>query len=238
MRIVAPGETERFAPSRTLTRVIHDENGQDAWAAVVAHVDKNAHLVADEHRAYDDLIGLVKMTRVNHSLQYQEDGTNTNVIESFFSRVERAYSGINHRYSKKYLDWYMAMIAWKEDTRYMGLRWQFADLLQTITNRPTSRNLCGYWQGASQRIPEQVWNQEPTSPQRLISQSLRLPSRVPAWRTSPCFNRPSIVAENLLAKAVSSPFISMLSPSLMVNCRAISADVMGRSACLTIPKAT
>lgn len=159
MCVLSLRETERFAPSRTLTRVIHDENGRDAWAAVVAHVDKRAHLVADEHRAYDDLIGLVRMTRVNHSLQYQEeDGTNTNVIESFFSRVERAYSGINHRYSKKYLDWYMAMIAWKEDTRYMGLRWQFADLLRTVTSKPTSRNLCGYWQGASQRIPEQVWN--------------------------------------------------------------------------------
>nr|WP_245446555.1 transposase [Neorhizobium sp. T25_27] len=45
--------------------------------------------MADEHKAYDDLVGLVAMHRVNHSLQYQEDdGTNSNVIESFFSRVE------------------------------------------------------------------------------------------------------------------------------------------------------
>ena len=79
---------------------------------------------------------------MNHSLQYQEDdGTNSNVIESFFSRVEKAYAGVVHRFSTKYLDWYMAMLSWKEDTRYMGLRWQFADLLKTITSRPTPRNL-------------------------------------------------------------------------------------------------
>jgi len=104
-----------------------DENGKDAWAAVAKHLDPKALLIADEHKAYDDLIGLVALTRVNHSERYQEeDGTNSNVIESFFSRVEKAYKGINHRFSTKYLDWYMAMLSWKEDTRYMGLRWQFA----------------------------------------------------------------------------------------------------------------
>ncbi len=153
-------EANRHAPNRTLTRVIMDENGKDAWAAVAKHVDPKALLIAHEHKAYDDLIGLVQLTRVNHSQQYQEDdGTNSNVIESFFSRVEKAYKGINHRFSTKYLDWYMAMLAWKEDTRYMGLSWQFADLLRTITSRPTSRNLCRYWQGAAQNIVDQVWLQ-------------------------------------------------------------------------------
>ncbi|OWK24033.1 hypothetical protein AJ87_27225 [Rhizobium yanglingense] len=51
----------------------------------------------------------------------------------------------------------MAMVAWKEDTRYMGLRWQLADLLRTVTHRTTSVNLCGYWQGAADRIEDQVW---------------------------------------------------------------------------------
>ncbi|MGO7864978.1 transposase [Rhizobium ruizarguesonis] len=60
------------------------------------------------------------LNRVIHSLQHQEDdGTNSNAIKSFFSRVE-AYKGINNRISTKYLDWYMAMLSWKEDTRYTG----------------------------------------------------------------------------------------------------------------------
>ena len=63
--------------------MIMDENGKDAWAAVAKHVDPKSLLIADEHKAYDDLIGLVALTRVNHSLQYQEeDGTNSNVIET------------------------------------------------------------------------------------------------------------------------------------------------------------
>ncbi|RDJ03255.1 IS1595 family transposase [Rhizobium grahamii] len=158
MCVLALREANRHAPNRTLTRVIMDENGKDTWAAVAKHVDPKALLIADEHKAYDDLIGLVQLTRVNHSQQYQEDdGTDSNVIESFFSRVEKAYKGINHRFSTKYLDWYMAMLSWKEDTRYMGLRWQFADILRTITSRPTSRNLCGYWQCAAQNIVDQVW---------------------------------------------------------------------------------
>jgi hypothetical protein len=62
------------------------------------------------------------------------DGTNTNAIEGFFARVERAYIGVHHRFSTKYLEWYMAMIAWKEDTRYMGVAWQFCDILRTVTH--------------------------------------------------------------------------------------------------------
>jgi hypothetical protein len=88
MCVLALREANRHAPNRTLTRV---ENGREAWAAVAKHVDPKALLSADEHKAYDDLIGLVQLTRANHSLQYQEEnGTNSNVIESFFSRVEKA----------------------------------------------------------------------------------------------------------------------------------------------------
>ena len=81
-------------------------------------------------------------------------------LESFFSRAKRAYVGIHHRFSMKYVDWYMAMVAWKEHTRYMGQRWQFADLLRTVTHRATSENLCGYWQGAARRIKDQLWTPE------------------------------------------------------------------------------
>jgi hypothetical protein len=125
------------------------------------NVQPGAVLTADEHGSYDDLVGLAILKRVNHSKAYQtEDGTDTNRIESFFSRAERSYVGIHHRFSVKYLDWYMAMVAWKEDTRYMGLRWQLADVLRTVTHRTTSENLCGYWQGAADRIDDQVWDED------------------------------------------------------------------------------
>nr|WP_250807059.1 hypothetical protein [Neorhizobium tomejilense] len=59
----------------------------------------------------------------------------------------------------------MAMVAWKEDTRYMGLRWQLADVLRTVTHRTTSANLCGYWQGAATRIDDQVWDEDTPRPE-------------------------------------------------------------------------
>jgi ISXO2-like transposase domain/Transposase zinc-ribbon domain len=145
-------------PNRTVTRIVSDENPKAAWAAVRDHVEGQSTITADEHNSYDDLVGLAQLRRVNHSLAYQtEDGIDTNAIESFFSRAERSYVGIHHRFSVKYLDWYMALVAWKEDTRYMGLQWQLADVLRTVTHRTTSKNLCGYWQGAAQRIDDQVW---------------------------------------------------------------------------------
>jgi hypothetical protein len=70
MCVLSLRETDRFAPSRTVTRVVVDENGQDAWAAVVEHVSSDAFLVADEHKASDDLVGLVSMRRVNHSARF------------------------------------------------------------------------------------------------------------------------------------------------------------------------
>lgn len=160
MCVLALREANRRAPNRTASHVIADENGKDTWAITLRHTRRtDLEIVADEASAYDDLIGLGSMRRVNHSLRYQEkDGTNTNRIESFFSRVERSYVGIHHRFSVKYLDWYMAMLAWKEDTRYMGLRWQLADVLRIVLVNKTSRNLCGYWQGSARRIMDQVWD--------------------------------------------------------------------------------
>lgn len=94
---------------RTFTRVIREEDGDAAWAAVRDHVSRNAKVLADEHGSYNDVIGLNRMGRVNHSEAYSSaDGTNTNTIESFFSRIQRAYVGIHHRFSTRYLDWYAA----------------------------------------------------------------------------------------------------------------------------------
>ncbi|WP_260693115.1 hypothetical protein [Rhizobium laguerreae] len=42
-----------------------------------------------------------------------------NSIEAVYCR---ATVGFHHRFSVKCLDWYMAMVAWKEDTRDMGVR--------------------------------------------------------------------------------------------------------------------
>ncbi|WP_341487802.1 transposase [Pararhizobium sp. A13] len=60
--------------------------------------------------SYNDLEDLQELKRVNHSKEYEtEDGINT--VESFFSRIQRAYIGIHDRFSVKHFDRYAAEIA-------------------------------------------------------------------------------------------------------------------------------
>ena len=85
---------------------------------------------------------------MNHSQAYQtENGTNTNHVESFFSRIQRGYVGIHHRFSLKYFDWYAAEMAWREDLRRVSNGALAAVVIFAVMLGPTSRNLCGYWQG-------------------------------------------------------------------------------------------
>ena len=72
---------------------------------------------------------------------------NTNHVESFFSRIQRAYVGIHHRFSVKYFDWYAAEIAWHEDNRQGDNGTQMWSMVHFALSRKTSRNLCGYWEG-------------------------------------------------------------------------------------------
>ena len=142
--------------------VIREEDSKAAWAAVHDHVGRTATFFADEHSSYDDLIGPNQMKRANHSPAYRaEDGANTNQVESFFSRLERAYVGIHHRFSTRYLDWYVADIAWREDTRRTSNGGLTQSLLDQALKRPTSRYLCGYWQG--NKPPILVWEEPRTA---------------------------------------------------------------------------
>ncbi|NNH31679.1 hypothetical protein C9413_19950 [Rhizobium sp. SEMIA 4085] len=103
---------QRGLGGQTFTRIIRDEDSNAAWAAVGDRVSREATVFADEHGSYNDLAGLNKLHRVNHSRAYQtDDGTKTNQVESFFSRVQRAYVGIQHRFSLKYFDWSVAGVA-------------------------------------------------------------------------------------------------------------------------------
>lgn len=141
---------------RTVTRVIRTEDSNEAWEFAKKHVRKGSTIHADEHFSYDDLAGLQELKRVNHSKEYEtEDGINTNHVESFFSRVQRAYVGIHHRFSVKYFDWYAAEIAWREDNRRVDNGTQMWGMVHFALSRKTSRNLCGYWEG--NKPPDLVW---------------------------------------------------------------------------------
>jgi hypothetical protein len=52
--------------------------------------------------------------------------------------MQRAYVGIHHRFSLKYFDWYVAELAWREDSRDWGNRRQTFNVLRVALARPTS----------------------------------------------------------------------------------------------------
>ncbi|MEH2469241.1 hypothetical protein V1281_001506 [Nitrobacteraceae bacterium AZCC 2161] len=70
-RVVVMAVRERRSIGQTFTRVTPTENADCAWDIVRSHVDRGAHVYADEHLAYDELCGLKPLTRVNHSEAYQ-----------------------------------------------------------------------------------------------------------------------------------------------------------------------
>ncbi len=152
--VLALREKNGSGLERTFTRILREEQGDAAWSVLKHHVDRSATVVTDEHTSYADLAGLNEHKQVNHSEAYRaKDGTNTNHVESFFSRIQRAYVGIHHRFSLKYFDWYVAELAWREDNRRMSNGRLTALVLGTVMSAPTSRNFCGYWEGNSPPDP-------------------------------------------------------------------------------------
>lgn len=155
MCVLALREKNGSGFERTFTRIVREEQGNAAWATVRDHVSRDATVITDEHTSYADIIGLNEHRQVNHSEMYQtDDGTDTNYIESFFSRIQRAYVGIHHRFSLKYFDWYVAEIAWREDNRRKSNGQLTALVLFAVMLNPTSRNFCGYWQGNMPEDPD------------------------------------------------------------------------------------
>jgi hypothetical protein len=154
----------RERTARTLAAVVPGEQSDVAWDLVRRHVRAPAELRADEHPAYNDLPGLFPTVRNNHSVAYvSEPGASTNQAESFFSRVRKAGAGIHHRMSGKYLDWYVADLAWREDMRRHPTSWLCRAVLAKALAHPVSRNLKGYWQG--NKPPETLGWKPPTATQ-------------------------------------------------------------------------
>lgn len=152
-RFCASAIRQRGSSGTILTRIIREENGHAAVDAVKDHVSRSARVFADEHASYNHVLVHDPMGRVDHSNAYAaEDGTNTNLVESFFSRIQRASVCIHHRFSKRYLDWYVADLAWKEDTRLMSIGGLTRSMVAQALRQPTSRYLYGSGRATSRRI--------------------------------------------------------------------------------------
>ena len=74
------------------------------------------------------------------------NGTSTNQVESFFSRLRRAEIGTHHHIAGPYLAAYAAEMDWREDNRRISNGEQFARITRAAAAHPVSRQWKGYWQ--------------------------------------------------------------------------------------------
>jgi transposase-like protein len=110
------------------------------------HVARVATMSADEASHWDLLHAGWKVDRVNHSVCYSDNGKNTNLVESFFSRLRRMVRGQHHHVSPQYLYQYANQAAWLEDHRRESNSALALGLVEEAMGSRVSRMWKGYWQ--------------------------------------------------------------------------------------------
>jgi len=129
---------------RTLTFVATTEAaGVDFARRIVLPGTK---VYADEATHWDALEVTYPTGRINHSVAYSDGGANTNLAESYFSRLRRMVDGQHHRVSARYLHQYAHEAAWKEDHRRLPNGALADRALRLAMVSPVSRQWAGYWQ--------------------------------------------------------------------------------------------
>jgi len=134
----------RERDGETLTQVHQTE--ADGVAFVAATVAPGATIHADEASHWDALEAKFLTKRINHSVEYSTPESNTNMAESFFSRLRRAEIGTHHHIAGRYLSAYAMEMAWREDNRQISNGEQFLLATSSALAHPVSRQWRGYWQ--------------------------------------------------------------------------------------------
>lgn len=132
----------RERDGETLTQVHKSEADGEAFvAATVAH---GSTIHADEASHWDALEARYLTKRIDHSVAYSDE-TDTNMAESFFSRIRRAEIGIHHHIAGPYPAAYAMEMAWREDNRRVSNGEQFLAATGAALTHPVSRSWKGYW---------------------------------------------------------------------------------------------
>jgi transposase-like protein len=124
-------------------------NEGDAVPYVRDHVGTLATIHADEGSGWDALHAGWDTHRVNHSVQFMDDGVCTNQAESYFSRLRRMEVGTHHHIAGPYLGSYAREASWREDNRRVDNGMQAAMVTNAAMACAVSRQWKGYWQRAA-----------------------------------------------------------------------------------------
>ncbi|WP_421952903.1 IS1595 family transposase [Pelagibacterium sp.] len=134
---------ERKGRTRTFVAKIEAE-GVEIAKRIVSRMATTVY--ADEGSHWDHLHDGWTVGRINHSEAYSADGANTNMVESYFSRLRRMVAGQHHGVSPKYLHQYSAHAAWLEDHRRRDNGGNAMAVVANAMAHPVSRVWKGYWQ--------------------------------------------------------------------------------------------
>jgi transposase-like protein len=124
-------------------------NEGDAVPYVRDHVGTLATIHADEGSGWDALHAGWETRRVNHSVQFMDEGVCTNQAESYFSRLRRMEVGTHHHIAGPYLGSYAREASWREDNRRIDNGTQAAMVTNAAMACAVSRQWKGYWQRAA-----------------------------------------------------------------------------------------
>lgn len=103
---------------------------------VVENVCKTASVNTDEGTQYNWLRGEYAHKRVCHGTgEYVRGDAYTNTMEGAFSHFKRAIIGIYHHASKKHINRYLNMFAWRWNSRDMGEGQRVNALLKSTVGR-------------------------------------------------------------------------------------------------------
>lgn len=106
-------------------------------------------LYADEAGSWNDLHARYTLHRINHQDAYSLGGTdeiNTNLAESFFSRMRRGEIGHHHHVAGPYLLRFAQEAAWRENNRRVANGAQVDRVVALAMRCKPSVDFCGYWQ--------------------------------------------------------------------------------------------
>ena len=142
-RVVVLAARERNG--KTITLVAKSEH--EGVPAIESRIAPGSTVIADEASAWDQMYARFPMRRINHSEAYSDlNGTSTNQVESFFSRLRRAEIGTHHHVAGPYLASYAAEMDWREDNRRISNGEQYGRIVRAAAIHPVSRQWKGYWQ--------------------------------------------------------------------------------------------
>jgi transposase-like protein len=103
-------------------------------------------IYADDASHWHTLNARYLTKQVDHSVCYSDGEANSNLAESFFSRLRRAEIGIHHHVAGPYLASYASEMSWREDHRRVSNGEQYLIAARAIGRHPVSQQWKGYWQ--------------------------------------------------------------------------------------------